>query len=34
MTMSGYEFDPNDKDGSLRDRFDCYCKASNGKLYV
>lgn len=24
--MSGYEFDPNDKDGSLRDRFDCYCK--------
>ena len=25
-TMSGYEFDPRDKDGSLRDRFDCYCK--------
>jgi len=24
--MSGYEFDPEDKDGSLRDRFDCYCK--------
>ena len=24
--MSGYEFDPKDKDGSLRDRFDCYCK--------
>lgn len=24
--MSGYEFDPRDKDGSLRDRFDCYCK--------
>lgn len=24
--MSGYEFDPKDKDGSLKDRFDCYCK--------
>ena len=24
--MSGYEFDPGDKKGSLRDRFDFYCK--------
>ena len=24
--MSGYEFDPKDKKGSFRDRFDRYCK--------
>ena len=29
--MSGYEFDPKDKDGSLRDRFDCYCKEVIGR---
>ena len=25
-TMKGYEFDPEDKKGSFRDRFDFYCK--------
>ena len=29
--MSGYEFDPKDKDGSLRDRCDCYCKEVIGR---
>ncbi len=30
--MRGYEFDPKDKDGSLRDKFDCYCKEVNDDM--